>query len=84
MRTPLNGTKTHPLSAHALTVLERIGEREQPCFTINPGVINRLMRDDLVTIFQAPYGKQKSINYLRITEAGRAALSPSPASTPEE
>lgn len=75
MRTPLNGRKTHPLSEHALDVLESLANGRIESYRINAGVINRLMREDLaepVTVLgQAP---EKDKFYLRITDAGRAAL----------
>lgn len=49
-RKPLNGEKTHPLSAHALGELRRVVARPVPRSQINAGVIDRLMREDLVVI----------------------------------
>ncbi len=77
---PLNGTKTHPLSAHALSVLARLASMDDgiPCQAINPGVVNRLRREDLAEIYQrpSPYKTHKGakISYLRITAAGRHEL----------
>lgn len=76
---PLNGTKTHPLSAVAKERLRDISRGATPCQEINPGVANRLERESLVeTIgFPSPYKthKGKMIPHYVITEAGREALS---------
>ncbi len=75
---PLNGTKTHPMTEHAwgvLHLLESIGPI--PAQEINPGVINRLEREGLAERYLAPtpYRTRKgNINWMRITEAGRAKL----------
>lgn len=75
---PLNGTKTHPLSSAALADLAMIGQSRRPSQSINPGVVNRLMREDLVETVQlaSPYPSHKgrTIAHLQITDAGRAAL----------
>jgi hypothetical protein len=76
MVAPLNGTKTHPLSSHALFVLASVVARGPlPCFKINPGVVNRLLRTGQVEIVQCAYGKTKK----RIPHLQRAAA---PAQTP--
>lgn len=76
--TPLNGTETHPLSAHALAELRDIARRPQPCNGINPGVINRLLREGLAETVDLrspfPTHKGSAIPHLRITDAGRDAL----------
>lgn len=76
---PLNGIKTHPLSAFALGKLRDISKLSVLRATVNPGVVDRLMRESLVEIVQAasPYKAHKGahIDYLRITDAGRHALS---------
>lgn len=76
MITPLNGTKTHPLSEHALGALRNIALGPVPTQEINAGVINRLLREDLITIEQmtSPYanGKGKLITWAKITPAGIA------------
>lgn len=72
---PLNGTKTHPLSAFALGVLRQIVESPLPTSGINPGVINRLLREGLVEIasLPSPFKKHKggTCDHLRVTEKGR-------------
>ena len=76
---PLNGTKTHPLTPHATGVLREISQAPQPQQAVNPGVVNRLLRESLVELVQlpSPYKKHKGseIAFLQITAAGRAALS---------
>jgi len=76
--TPLNGTKTHPLSDFARKVLGEISESPKPRQSINPGVVNRLLIEDLVKIVQlpSPYTKNKNkpIDFLKITKAGREIL----------
>jgi hypothetical protein len=49
-RRPLNGTKTHPLSDHAKGVLEVLAARPLLKHLINPGVRNRLAREELAAI----------------------------------
>lgn len=75
---PLNGTKTHPLSAHAMAKLRNIARTPEPVSYINPGVVNRLMRENLVerVSLPSPFNKHKGalIDHLQITQAGRAAL----------
>jgi hypothetical protein len=50
---PLHGTKTHPLSDHARGILAQLKRGPIPQYQINPGVINRLRREALVTIDEA-------------------------------
>lgn len=75
---PLNGTKTHPLSAHALAELRDIASAPVPCSGVNPGVANRLMRETLIELadLPSPFKVHKGGNcqHYRITEAGRSAL----------
>lgn len=75
---PLNGTKTHPLSACAKANLQEIADRAVPCSTVNPGVINRFLRDELVEIvlLPSPFKAHRggTTEHLRITESGRAVL----------
>lgn len=77
-RLPLNGTKTHPLSAHAIAELRNIARSPEPCCGVNPGVKDRLTREDLVEIVQllSPFKTHKGRNvaHLRITPAGTARL----------
>ena len=72
MKTPLHGTKTHPLTKHAKGVLANLHKWGlQPRSEVNPGCVDRLTREDLVEIVTLPQGR---IQYLRITEAGRKAI----------
>ncbi len=73
--TPLNGTKTHPLSPHAIARLKEISDgRPVPAHVINPGVINRFQRSNLIELIDlpSPYktGKGKKIAHIQITQAG--------------
>lgn len=78
MKTPLNGTKTHPLTKHALSVLRNIAGGPVPRQSINAGVADRLEREDLVEGFQKPSPYMihggKDIVHLRITAAGLTAI----------
>jgi hypothetical protein len=71
---PLHGTKTHPLTSHALDALDALRTRECPTQVFNPGVVNRLQREALVEIVDlpSPYRSHKGrkIPHLRITDAG--------------
>ncbi len=78
---PLHGTKVHPLSEHALLVLERIANRaaqQIPRQEVNPGVADRLESENLVECINArsPYASHKGgqIRFLRITAAGLAKV----------
>lgn len=75
---PLNGNKTHPLTEFARQELKRISQAPVPSQTVNPGVINRLLRGNLIQLVQlpSPYKKHKGKNceHLQITEAGRQEL----------
>ena len=76
---PLNGTKTHPLSKHALKVLQALRERgSQPTQGINAGVVNRFHRERLTKTVQRPSPfaahKGRKCDHEQITEAGRSAL----------
>jgi hypothetical protein len=79
---PLNGTLTHPLTKHALSVLAMIARDPTPRQTVNPGVVDRLSRENLVAdaLLPSPYAIHKGgdIRFLRITDAGRARLSGTP------
>ncbi len=77
---PLNGTKTHPLTAHALDVLGSLVDcGPVPTQTINAGVVNRFHREALSRTVRrpSPYAthKGKDIDFEEITDAGREALS---------
>jgi hypothetical protein len=75
---PLNGMKTHPLTAHAIAELTHLSIRPIPRSAINPGVADRLLREALVESYlgSSPYPthKGRSIEFFRITDAGRAAI----------
>lgn len=75
---PLNGEKTHPLSAAARIVLGDISLAPVPASTVNPGVRNRLEREALVEEVQlrSPFKVHKggTCAHLQITEAGRKVL----------
>ena len=62
---PLNGTKTHPLSEHALGVLRLLSEAMLGGHTINPGVRDRLSREGLA---------EQNGRFWQITDEGRARL----------
>lgn len=78
MRKPLNGEKTHPLSAHAIAELMDIARAPVPTCSINPGVLNRLGREDLIEIVALPSPfkthKGRATTHAQITPAGRRAL----------
>lgn len=78
MMKPLNGEKTHPLSAHALEELRTLLNGPRPQQEFNPGVVNRLAREALVEEVQlpSPYAthKGRKITFLQITPAGRVAV----------
>ena len=75
---PLNGTKTHPLSPFALETLATIARKPVPKQEVNPGVVNRLMREALVKLvpLPSPYKKHKggNIAHLQVTGAGLLIL----------
>lgn len=75
---PLNGSRTHPLSEHAIRALQSLSHAPRPTQEFNAGVINRLLREALVTIedVPSPYatGRGKRIPFATITAAGHAAL----------
>lgn len=69
-RLPLNGTKTHPLSAHAIGVLRRLARQSMFGCEINPGVRDRLWREGLAE----PDEEGRGTRVWTITDAGRARL----------
>jgi hypothetical protein len=75
---PLNGAKTHPLSAHALSELRYLLKGPQPRQSFNAGVSDRLEREALVELVSLPSPfkshKGKNIPFLQITDAGRARI----------
>lgn len=77
--TPLNGTRTHPLSEAALDALRSLdSDGPAPTQQFNPGVVDRLLREELVRIVDrpSPYKTHKGrpIAHLEIAEAGRARV----------
>jgi len=78
VKPPLYGPKTHPLTKHAKDKLWEINHSPIPASDVNPGVLNRFMREDLVKFVRGPSPfkshKGKMIDFLEITGAGRAAL----------
>jgi hypothetical protein len=74
MLPPLNGTKTHPLTDFAKKALGQIAKHPVPRQEVNPGVVNRLLRECLVESIElpSPYQKHKGggIEFLKITKAG--------------
>lgn len=81
MNTSLNGGTTRPLTAAAWTWLASIAESPRPLSGINPGIRDRLTRTpdplcervDLPSPFRIHRGAP--CPHLRVTDAGRAALS---------
>jgi hypothetical protein len=75
---PLHGTKTHPLTAHALSVLRSIASKPMPVQEINPGVADRFQRESLVddVMLPSPYSthKGKPIKHYTLSAAGRSVL----------
>lgn len=74
---PLNGAKTHPLTAHAIAALVDLSHGPQPRQELNPGVANRLLRGALVetVMLPSPYKVHKGarIEFLRLTKCGHDA-----------
>ncbi len=75
---PLNGTKTHPLTTHAIATLVEIAKAPAPTGPINPGTLNRLMREGLIDIVSLPSPfkthRGKLIGHAKITAAGLLAV----------
>jgi hypothetical protein len=75
---PLNGTKTHPLTPASLTVLRDLSTAPIPRQEINPGVANRLLRENLVESVElpSPYVSHKGrpIEHLKVSVGGMARL----------
>ncbi|USN15348.1 hypothetical protein KIKIMORA_02020 [Brevundimonas phage vB_BpoS-Kikimora] len=65
-----------PLTAHAREVLRDLDRKEQPAQAFNPGVIDRLLRGELITIEPRPSPymthRGRNIPFAVIAEAGRA------------
>jgi len=83
-RKPLNGTKTHPLTAHAMAELRDLSNKPCPRQAVNPGVSDRLLREDLVEVVMLPSPFKthggKLLDHMRITDAGRRAAGMPPNS----
>lgn len=75
---PLNGQKIHPLSANAISELQRISLLPLPRNQFNPGVAHRLALENLVETVSlpSPYKTHKGrrVDHLQITEEGKARL----------
>lgn len=75
---PLNGEKTHDLSEHAKGVLQMLRDGPRPRREFNPGVVNRLLRNDIVETVDlpSPYKTHKGGNceHLRITPFGQKLI----------
>ncbi|WP_147385497.1 hypothetical protein [Oleomonas cavernae] len=75
---PLNGSKTRPLSSYATAELRNIAVAPVPRCSVNPGVVNRLLRGGLVEIVlrPSPFRRRASvmIEHLKITAAGNEML----------
>lgn len=74
---PLNGEKTHPLTAHAIRALVDLSHGPQPRQALTPGIVDRLLRGGLVESAQlvSPYKTHRGarIEHLRLTKAGHDA-----------
>lgn len=82
-RPPLNGVKTHPLTPHARDMLERLANwGPRPAQSINAGVINRFLREDLIVLVDLPSPfathKGRKIPHAQITEDGRREVARGP------
>ena len=73
-----------PLSTHATMALQDLAYSPAPTQVFNPGVVGRLLRDELIEIVElpSPYPTHggKRIPFARITDKGRKAC---PAPQPE-
>lgn len=78
---PLNGTKTHPLTPAAYAVLHQLADAPIPKPEVNPGVANRLEREELAELVNlpSPYKtKPGPYPHMQITPAGMTALNSRP------
>lgn len=68
-------TKRHPLSKHAVEVLQRLARGPIPSMEINPGVIGKFCTEHLVELVQLPSPYQshrgKTCEHAQITERGK-------------
>ncbi len=75
---PLNGIKTHPLKPGTIKAMRTLLDGPQPRNSFNPGTADRMERGDYVESVQlpSPYAVHKGapISFLKLTDAGRAAL----------
>jgi hypothetical protein len=77
---PLNGEKTHPLTAAALEVLRQIGSRGSVALgTLNPGMKDRFERESLIETFSGPtiypsHKKGTMIEFARLSDAGKVEV----------
>lgn len=75
---PLNGEKTHPLSDYAIIKLREIAVSPVPRSALNPGLVNILLMEGLVTtvVMVSPFKthKGRAIDHLRITDVGNRAI----------
>lgn len=79
MKPPVTPSKPTPsLSEHALDALRDIAYNPVPAQSVNPGVIARLLRDELIEFADLPSPfpthKGRSIQFARITDKGRGLL----------
>ena len=80
MAQSLNGGTTKPLTNSALSCLEAMARAPIPAAQVNPGIIDRLTRRDVVladvVTLPSPYESHRGrpVEHLRINAAGLAAL----------
>ncbi len=67
-----------PLSAHALEELRHIAQAPLPRSSVNPGVVNKLLSEKLVSSVQLPspfkVHKGGNCEHLEITDLGKTQL----------
>lgn len=68
--TPNNGTKTHPMSPQALRAQAALKDGPAPKATLNPGIVDRLIREGTAELvwLPSPYKthKGRSIMHIRL------------------
>ena len=71
---PLNGKETKKLTKIAIETLKRLKYRPLPCQELNPGLLNRLIRGNLIDIVKlpSPYKTHKGrvIDHCRLNNFG--------------